>query len=197
MQAVPPGPEHRAQRETASTLFLLMAEEEQAEKARKVKEMQKHKQQQSDIEMDPVELAWARGIVTQLNDALKAEDFKRPHHQLWKQIGPGLSRKDGDELFGDIRNLIWDKWNPIAWQHGFRTSWDTSARRNMCSRIVNVANAGKAPEVKKLLKEIEERTCLEWPEIADHVDRPQYDETWSWTKRDDGTWGTPNAPTSM
>eukprot|EP00438_Fugacium_kawagutii_P023777 Skav213338 [mRNA] locus=scaffold3340:407585:410409:+ [translate_table: standard] len=61
MQAVPPGPQHRAERETArgaslrcgkaSTLFLLMAEEEQEEKLESrhrvtVLEMQQSKQQE-------------------------------------------------------------------------------------------------------------------------------------------------------
>ena len=32
-------------------------------------------------------------------------------------------------LFSEIRQLVWEKWNPIAWQHGYRTSWDTMARR--------------------------------------------------------------------
>lgn len=196
MQAVPSGPAHRSQRETASTLFLLMAEEEQEEKARKVREMQKTRAK-PEIAVDPKELEWALGAVTQLNEALKAEDFRRPHHQLWKMVGPHLLKKDADEIFGEIRQLIWEKWNAVAWQHGYRTSWDTTARKTFCARIVDIANTGKGPEVKKLIKEIEDRCCLEWPDIPDAVDRVNYDETWAWTRREDGTWGAWDGPTSM
>jgi len=196
MQAVPPGPKHRAERETASTLFLLMAEEEQEEKQRKVRELQQAKKSE-EPEVDQKELDWARGVAMQLNEALKAEDFKRPHHQVWKLIGPGLRKKDTDMLFGEIRQLVWEKWNPIAWQHGYRTSWDTLARKSFCARIVDIANTGAADEVKKMVKEIEERTCLEWPDIADAVEKIKYDETWAYTKREDGTWGTWNGPTSL
>jgi len=196
MQAVPSGPAHRSQRETASTLFLLMAEEEQEEKARKVKEMQKARQK-PEVQLDPKELQWATGISTQLNDALKAEDFKRPHHQLWKLIGPGLSKKDSDEIFGEMRQLVWEKWNAVAWQHGYRTSWDTAARNKMCARIVDIANTGQAEEVKRLIREIEDRTCLEWPEIAEAVEKIRHDETWAWTRREDGSYGTWNGPTSL
>merc|ERR1712054_126662 len=59
MQAVPGGASHRSQRETASTLFLLMAEEEQAEKQRKVQEMQATRQVPTEPELDPKELEWA------------------------------------------------------------------------------------------------------------------------------------------
>jgi len=194
MQAVPSGPAHRSQRETASTLFLLMAEEEQEEKQRKVREIEVAREEP---EVDDKEVAWATGVATQLNEALKAEDFRRPHHQVWKLIGPGLKKKDGDMLFGEIRQLIWEKWNSIAWQHGYRTSWDTMARKNLCARIVDVANTGGAPEVKTLIKEIEDRTCLEWPEIAEAVEKIKYDETWAYTKREDGTWGAWDGPTSM
>lgn len=195
MQAVPHGPQHRAERETASTLFLLMAEEEQEEKQRKVLEMQQSKQQ-AEPEVDAKEVEWARGVAIQLNEALKAEDFKRPHHQIWKLIGPGLKKKDADMLFSEIRQLVWEKWNPIAWQHGYRTSWDTLARKSFCARVVDVANADVA-EVKALVREMEDRTCLEWPDIAEAVEKIKYDETWAYTKREDGTWGTWNGPTSL
>jgi len=145
-----------------------MAEEEQEEKARKVREMQKAKAK-PDVQVDPKELQWALGAVTQLNEALKVEDFRRPHHQLWKMVGPHLLKKDSDEIFGEIRQLVWEKWNAVAWQHGYRTSWDTAARKKLCARIVDIANTGKAPEVKKLIKEIEDRVCLEWPEIPEAV----------------------------
>mmetsp|Transcript_43587 Transcript_43587/g.98341 ORF Transcript_43587/g.98341 Transcript_43587/m.98341 type:complete len:436 (+) Transcript_43587:77-1384(+) len=196
MQAVPSGPAHRSQRETASTLFLLMAEEEQEEKARKVREMQKARET-PEVPLDPKELAWALGVAQQLNEALKSEDFKRPHHQLWKLIGPGLTKKDSDEIFGEIRQLVWEKWNAVAWQHGYRTSWDVMARRKMCARIVDIANSGRAQEVKTLIKEIEDRSCIEWPEIAESVEKIRYDETWAWTKRDDGSWGAWDGPTSL
>ncbi|CAK9008750.1 Hypothetical protein SCF082_LOCUS9999 [Durusdinium trenchii] len=195
MQAVPNGPQHRAERETASTLFLLMAEEEQEEKHRKVLEMQQSKAS-AEPEVDPKEVEWARGVALQLNEALKAEDFKRPHHQIWKLIGPGLKKKDADMLFSEIRQLVWEKWNPIAWQHGYRTSWDNMARKSFCARLVDVANADVA-EVKVLIKEMEDRTCLEWPDIAEAVEKIKYDETWAYTKREDGTWGTWNGPTSL
>ncbi|CAJ1460302.1 unnamed protein product [Effrenium voratum] len=196
MQAIPAGPAHRAERETASTLFLLMAEEEQEEKQRKVKEILQTKGSE-EPEVDPKELEWARGVALQLNEALKAEDFKRPHHQVWKLIGPGLKKKDADRLFSEIRQLVWEKWNPIAWQHGYRTSWDAVARKSFCARVVDVANSGAAPEVKALVKEMEDRTCLEWPDIAEAVEKIKYDETWAYTKREDGTWGTWNGPTSL
>mmetsp|Transcript_7409 Transcript_7409/g.19994 ORF Transcript_7409/g.19994 Transcript_7409/m.19994 type:complete len:438 (+) Transcript_7409:50-1363(+) len=195
MESVPSGPAHRSQRETASTLFLLMAEEEQAEKQKKVKEMQLARQK-PDVQVNQEEVDWALGVVVQLNEALKAEDFKRPHHQLWKLIGPGLLKKDSDEIFGEIRQLVWEKWNSIAWQHGYRTSWDMMARKKICARIVDVANTGKAEEVKALVKEIEDRCCLEWPEIAEPVDKIRYDETWSWTRREDGSYGAHNGPTT-
>lgn len=195
MQSVPQGPQHRAQRETASTLFLLLAEEEQEEKARKVKEMQKARQR-PEVPLDPEELGWARTVAAQLNDALKAEDFKRPHHQLWKLVGPGLMKKDADEIFGEIRQLVWEKWNSVAWLHGYRTSWDVKARQKMCARLVNVANTGRADDVKALIKEIEDRVCLEWPEIPEALDKIQHDETWAWTRREDGSWGTFSGPTT-
>jgi len=196
MQAVPAGAAHRSQRETASTLFLLMAEEEQQEKQRKVAEMQQARdQQQPDV--DQKELDWAKAVAIQLNEALKAEDFKRPHHQVWKLIGPGLKKQDADRLFSEIRQLVWEKWNSIAWQHGYRTSWDAIARKSFCARVVDAANTGFAPEVKTLIKEMEDRTCLGWPEIAEAVEKIKYDETWAYTKRDDGTWGTWDGPTSM
>jgi len=195
MQAVPPGAEHRARRETASTLFLLLAEEEQEEKARKVREMCSANQK-AEVAVDPKEHEWSLGIATQLNDALKSEDFKRPHHQLWKMIGPGLLKQDADEIFSEIRNLVWEKWNSVAWQHGYRTSWDTKARQKMCARIVNVANTGCANDVKALVKEIEDRTCLEWPEIPEALDKIQHDETWAWTRQANGTWGAFSGPTS-
>ncbi|CAE8626705.1 unnamed protein product, partial [Polarella glacialis] len=154
MQAVPAGPTHRSQRETASTLFLLMAEEEQEEKVRKVKEIQQSRHK-VEPEVDPKELDWAKAVATQLNEALKSEDFKRPHHQIWKMIGPGLVKKDADMLFSEVRQLVWEKWNSIAWQHGYRTSWDAMARRSMCARVVDVANTGHGDEVKALIKEIE------------------------------------------
>jgi len=190
MQAVPGGPEHRSQRETASTLFLLMAEEEQAEKQKKVVEMQMTKKVEKAPDVDPKELEWAIQVVGQLNDSLKVEDFKRPHHQLWKIIGPGLLKKDSDDIFDQIRQLVWDKWNPIAWQLGYRTQFDKTARKKLCSRIVNVANDGGAEEVMDKIKEIEDRCCLEWTEIPEQEDRPTYDETWAYHKREDGTWGT-------
>lgn len=190
MQAVPGGPEHRSQRETASTLFLLMAEEEQAEKQKKVVEMQMTKKVEKGPEVDPKELEWAIQVVGQLNDALKVEEFKRPHHQLWKLIGPGLLKKDSEDLFDQIRQLVWDKWNPIAWQLGYRTQTDKNARKKFVSRIVNVANDGGSPEVMAKIKEIEDRCCLEWTEIPESEDRPSYDETWAYHKREDGTWGT-------
>lgn len=196
MQAVPSGPAHRAQRETASTLFLLMAEEEQEEKARKVREMQKAREV-PEAPADPKELHWAHGIATQLNDALKAEDFKRPHHQLWKLIGPGLLKKDSDEIFSEIRQLVWEKWNAVAWQHGYRTSWDVNARKKMCARIVDAANSGRAEEVRKLVKEIEDRCCIEWQEIAEAKDAIRHDQTWAWTKREDGSYGAWDGPTSL
>lgn len=189
MQSVPQGPAHRAQRETANTLFILLAEQEQEEKARKVRESQQVKVS-PEIHLDPNELEWARAVIPQLNEALKAEDFRRPHHQLWKLVGPGLLKKDTDEIFGEIRNLVWEKWNSIAWLHGYRTSWDVKARQKMCSRLVNVANTGKADDVKNLIKEMEDRICLDWPEIPEAVDRVQHDETWAWGRRPDGTWGT-------
>eukprot|EP00933_Yihiella_yeosuensis_P073555 TRINITY_DN82261_c0_g1_i1.p1 TRINITY_DN82261_c0_g1~~TRINITY_DN82261_c0_g1_i1.p1 ORF type:complete len:454 (+),score=100.72 TRINITY_DN82261_c0_g1_i1:25-1362(+) len=196
MQAVPQGPAHRTQRETASTLFLLLAEQEQEEKSRKVQEIQQtRKKEEPDV--DPKELDWAKGVITQLNEVLKAEDFKRPHHQVWKLISPGLTKKDADMLFSEIRQLVWEKWNSIAWQHGYKTSWDAMARRKLCARIVDVANTGRAPEVKDLIKEIEDRTCLGWPEIAEAIEKTKYDETWAWTKRADGTWGAWDGPTSM
>lgn len=196
MLAVPSGPAHRSQRETASTLFLLMAEEEQEEKARKVAEMQKARQK-VEVEVDPKELEWARGVAQQLNDALKAEDFRRPHHQLWKMVGPGLTKQDSDNIFGEIRQLVWEKWNAVAWQHGYRTSWDVNARKKMCSRLVEIANTGHTEDVKVLIKEIEDRTCLEWQELAEAVDHIKYDETWAWGKRDDGSWGAHGPSTSM
>lgn len=196
MQAVPGGPAHRSQRETASTLFLLLAEEEQEEKAKKVREMQLARQK-PEVEVDPKELEWAQGIIVQMNEVLKAEDFKRPHHQIWKLIGPGLQKKDSEDLFSQIRQLVWEKWNSIAWQHGYRTSWDVMARRKMCARIVEVANTGRAPEVKTLIREIEDRACLEWPEIAESVEKTRYDETWAWTRREDGTWGAWGGPTTL
>jgi len=189
MQAVPAGPKHRAQRETASTLFILLAEEEEGEKNRKVKEMQAAKEKRPEIVVDPKELEWARDIATQLNEVLKLEDFRRPHHQLWKLVGPGLHKKDAEEVFSEIRNLVWEKWNSIAWLHGYRTSWDVKARQKMCSRLVNVANTGKADDVKKLIKEMEDRICLDWPEIAEAADKIEHDETWAWTRHADGTWG--------
>jgi len=196
MQAVPSGPAHRSQRETASTLFLLMAEEEQEEKARKVREMQKAAELPEAM-LDPKEVTWALGVATQLNDALKSEDFKRPHHQLWKLIGPGLLKKDSDEIFSEIRQLVWEKWNAVAWQHGYRTSWDVMARKKMCARIVDIANTGRAEEVRKLIKEIEDRCCIEWQEIAESADKIRHDETWAWTKRDDGSWGAWDGPTTL
>merc|ERR1711870_25312 len=116
---------------------------------------------------------------------------------MGKLIGPGLVKKDSDEIFGEIRQLVWDKWNAIAWQHGYRTSWDVMARKKLCTRIVNLANTGRAADVKDLIKEIEDRTCLEWPEIPEALEKFRHDETWAWTKRADGTWGAWNGPTSM
>jgi hypothetical protein len=52
MEAVPAGALHRSQRETASTLFLLMSEEEQAEKQRKVREMQAMQKVPDEPELD-------------------------------------------------------------------------------------------------------------------------------------------------
>merc|ERR1719353_638498 len=196
MNSVPGGPEHRSQRETASTLFLLLAEEEQAEKQRKVREMEKMRKDPVG-EIDDKELQWALGIATQLNQALMAEDFRRPHHQLWKIIGPGLLKKDADNVFEEIRQLVWDKWNPIAWNRGYRTNWDKSARRSLCGRIVDVANHGEGKEVRTVLREIEDRCVLEWPEIPEAIDRPRYDETWNYHRREDGTWGTYSGPTTI
>lgn len=195
MQSVPPGPQHRAQRETASTLFLLLAEEEQEEKARKVKEMMKAREA-APAPIDPKEHEWALGVATQLNDTLKLEDFKRPHHQLWKLVGPGLMKQDADAIFAEIRQLVWEKWNSIAWQHGYRTSWDVKARQKLCARLVNIANTGRANDVKALIKEIEDRTCLEWPEIPEALEKLSHDETWAWTRRPDGSWGAWSGPTS-
>jgi len=195
MQAVPAGAQNRSQRETASTLFLLMSEEEQAEKQRKVREMQAMQKTSEEPELDPEEFNWALGVVGQLNDALKVDHFKRPHHQIWKIVGPGLLKKDSDELFQEIRQLVWDKWNPIAWSHGYRTNWDKSARRGLCSRIVDVANHGSGKQVRGLIREVEDRCCLEWPEIPEQVDRIRYDETWNYHRREDGTWGTHSGPT--
>lgn len=107
-------------------MFLLLAEEEQEEKARKVKEMMKAREA-APAPIDPKEHEWALGVATQLNDTLKLEDFKRPHHQLWKLVGPGLMKQDADAIFAEIRQLVWEKWNSIAWQHGYRTSWDVKA----------------------------------------------------------------------
>lgn len=197
MQAVPGGPSHRSKRETASTLFLLMAEEEQSEKQRKVQEMQATRTVPDEPELDPQELDWAHGVIGQLNDALKVEDFKRPHHQLWKIIGPGLIQKDADNIFEEIRQLVWDKWNPIAWSNGYRTNWDKSARRKIRGRIVDVANHSLGKGVREKLREIEDRCCLEWPEIPEPMDRPRYDETWNYHRREDGTWGTYSGPTTM
>mmetsp|Transcript_6507 Transcript_6507/g.16153 ORF Transcript_6507/g.16153 Transcript_6507/m.16153 type:complete len:432 (-) Transcript_6507:5-1300(-) len=194
MQSVPQGPQHRAQRETANTLFILLAEEEQEEKARKVREMQKARQR-PEVQLDPKELEWAREVALQLKEALKTEDFRRPHHQLWKLIGPGLMKKDADEIFGEIRNLVWEKWNSVAWLQGYRTTWDVKARQKLCSRLVNVANTGRADDVKALIKEIEDRVCLEWPDIAEASDKVEHDETWAWTRREDGTWGAWGRPT--
>eukprot|EP00928_Gymnodinium_smaydae_P071106 TRINITY_DN54783_c0_g1_i1.p1 TRINITY_DN54783_c0_g1~~TRINITY_DN54783_c0_g1_i1.p1 ORF type:complete len:452 (-),score=37.20 TRINITY_DN54783_c0_g1_i1:171-1526(-) len=190
--AVPSGPEHRAQREIAGDLFIALAQEEEAEKARKVKELRKlHEERIAEEEkrIDHDELQWALGFVTNLNDALKAEDFRRPHHQLWKLIGPGIPSRDADRIFGDIRELVWRKWSPLAMQSGYATERNVVARRQLCSRVVDVANTGQAPDVKDLIREIEDRVCLQWPDIPDPSDKPEHDETWAWTRRSDGSWG--------
>jgi len=193
MDAVPPGPEHRAQRETAGMLFMLMSEEEQAEKVKKARELQQQSQerrrQDEDNAVDKNEFEWATITAAQLNEALKAEDFRRPHHQLWKLIGPGLRQKDSDAIFGDIRELVWQKWDPLARQCGYHTAWDIDARRRLCARIVDVVNTGKAQKAKELVREIEDRVCLGWPDIPEQVHRPAHDETWAWTRREDGSWG--------
>lgn len=190
MEAVPRGPEHRAQRETASTLFLLMAEEEEAEKQRKVKELQKQKQLAAagNDRALAVEAEWARGVLTQLNEALKSEDFRRPHHQLWKMISPGTLKSDADELFAEIRKLVWKKWEPVTSQHDYQAK-DPVSRKRFCARIVDVINGGTFPELKTAVREIEDRICLDWPEIPEAIDYPSYDETWAWTRRPDGSYG--------
>lgn len=197
MQAVPTGPEHRSQRETASTLFLLMAEEEQAERQRKLKEVELAREAEKEPDPDPEELEWSLTTVQLLNDALKVEEFRRPHRQLWKLVGPGLLKKDSDALFDEIRQLVWDKWNPIAWKHGYRTMWDKEARKKLCTRIHDIASMKKGKEVMTVVKEIEDRCCLDWEEIPEQVERPRYDETWAYHKREDGSWGTFSGPTTL
>jgi len=196
MQSLPLDPADSSKRETASTLFLLLAEEEQEEKTRQARSMELTREV-STTGVNSQELQWATGVVTQLRDALKLEDFKRPHHQLWKLVGPGMRKEDSDKIFDEIRQLTWEKWNSIAWQYGYRTSGETVARRMFCTRLVDVANATRNPTVKGLIKEIEDRTCIEWHEIAEAVERIRHDETWAWTKHEDGSWGAWNGPTTL
>jgi len=196
MQSLPTDAAHSSKRETASTLFLLLAEEEQEEKTRKVRSIELSREV-STPGVNSQELQWATGVATQLRDALKLEDFKRPHHQLWKLVGPGMGKEESDKIFDEIRQLTWEKWNAIAWQYGYRTSGDAVARRMFCTRIVDVANATRDPTVKDLIKEIEDRICIEWHEIAEAVERIRHDETWAWTKHEDGSWGAWNGPTTL
>mmetsp|Transcript_11226 Transcript_11226/g.25213 ORF Transcript_11226/g.25213 Transcript_11226/m.25213 type:complete len:489 (+) Transcript_11226:73-1539(+) len=228
VEAVPAGAENRAQRETANMLFLLVAEEEQAEKARKVQEMNSLRHDPAK-DLDPAELEWATNVAQRLNEVLRQEDFRRPHHQLWKQISPALREKEAEGIFDQIRDLVWQKWHPVAEQHGYHTAQDKSARSELCARIVEVVNTGHAKELAKILREIEDklnvtgeaegnsserqaevqaeipqgyscrlkdklkdRVCLEWQDIPSLTDKPVYDETWAWTRREDKTWGAWN-----
>lgn len=189
-EATPSGPTHRAQRETASALFLQLAEEEQREKAARLLEVQQAKLHRKPA-VDLAELRWATAVAAQLNEALKVEDFRRPHHQLWKLVSPGLSQRDSDAVFGEIRLLVWQKWNPVASKHGYQTAEGVAARRGICERIAEVAKTGGAPEVAALVSEMENRVCLEWSEIAEAASQVRHDETWAWARREDGSWGSP------
>ncbi|CAK0823457.1 unnamed protein product [Prorocentrum cordatum] len=189
-EATPPGPAHRAQREAAGALFLRLAEEEQREKAARLLEVQQAKLQRRPA-ADPAERRWAAAVAAQLNEALKVEDFRRPHHQLWKLVSPRKKSLDSDAVFGEIRLLVWQKWSPVAAQHGYRTAEDVAARRGMCERIAEVANTGGAPEVAALVSEMENRVCLEWSEVAEATSQVRHDDTWAWARRQDGSWGTP------
>eukprot|EP00927_Polykrikos_kofoidii_P064000 TRINITY_DN5896_c0_g1_i1.p1 TRINITY_DN5896_c0_g1~~TRINITY_DN5896_c0_g1_i1.p1 ORF type:complete len:453 (+),score=78.77 TRINITY_DN5896_c0_g1_i1:46-1404(+) len=203
MEAVPAGPEHRTRRETASTLFLLMAEEEEAEKRKKLREMKASQEMQLNkvkVTTTHEDLEWALAVATRLNDLLKEEDFRRPHHQLWKCVGPGMAEEDSKAIFDDIRDLVWRKWNDVAWQHGYWSSYSVDAKKKFCGRIVDAANANAsaslAADVHRLMREMEDRICLHWPDIPEAVHKPTYDETWALTMRPDGTWGTWNSSTT-
>lgn len=197
MQAVPSGPAHRGQRETAGTLFMLMAEEEQADKERKVQEQRNHKREEPVKKVDTDTLEWTISVVKQLNEALKVEEFKRPQYQLWKMINPSLPKREADLIFEDIRKLVWEKWTAIAEQHGYRTSWDVKGRRQFCTRLREVAASGQSQELEDLIAEIEDRTCLDWEGLPEAKHQPERDEMWAFGRREDGTWGTWNRSTQL
>eukprot|EP00812_Abedinium_dasypus_P002223 NODE_1270_length_1188_cov_340.400706.p1 GENE.NODE_1270_length_1188_cov_340.400706~~NODE_1270_length_1188_cov_340.400706.p1 ORF type:complete len:354 (+),score=101.55 NODE_1270_length_1188_cov_340.400706:56-1063(+) len=189
MEVTPGGPQHALQRESAHTLFVLLAEEEQSEKLRKVQETRQKPAPISEQDLAAVE--WASGVIVELNNSLKSDEFRRPHHQVWKLVRPGLKQCVTDHYFADIRSIVWDRWHPIAWQHGFKkTAYDIEERKAFCARVVDACNSlAGTPALKKLVLEVEDRVCLDWPEIPCKVDRYKYDETWAWTRREDGTWG--------
>jgi len=187
--------ERRQQREAASTLSLLFAEEEQAETQRKIREVRMLRQKEVEVEANTKEVDWAMGVVSQLNDALKPEEFKRPHYQLWKMLSPNLEETDQQEIKEEMRRMVWDRWNHLAWKEGYRSS-DTS-RAQLCARLVNIANSGRASEVKKLIREIEDRVCIAWQDIPAARKDPRHDEMWAYHRREDGSWGNWQAGTTM
>lgn len=182
--------ERRERHDAASMLFLMCAEEEQEERNLRIREMEslREKTVKQEDGVDEKEIEWVTAVITDLNNALKTEDFKRPHWQLWKQLTPNTHQDSQREILEEIRVMVWEKWHPIAWRYGFRSS-DTEKNR-LCSRIVDCANTGRAPEVKKLIREIEDRVCIHWPDIPVCRKKKKYDEMWAYHRRDNGSWGT-------